>query len=179
MRLSWFTVTAVAAVLISQSACARPSDRPAPARLAARDDARPVTALASASPADAVACTRDAASLLDAAIARTLGAVRGNDGEALLDQIGSDGLDINGQVSRDSLSSQFSHHTGRYCDLFSCNGREGDMHRLFHSGPTDKQVDAIRGRASVFINANTNDELDLSYRFGEDCRWQLTAIAAP
>lgn len=181
MRLSLFTVTAIAAILVSQAACGREPartepDRPAPARLSERDDARPA-ALMATSAAD-TACSRDPASAIDAAVAVTLGAVRGNDAQALLNQIGPDGIDINGRVSPDGLAKQFASRTGRFCDLFACGGRDGDMHRLFHSGPMDKQVDAQNGRASVFVNANTNDEVDLSYKWS-GCKWWLTGIATP
>ncbi|MEI9905973.1 MAG: hypothetical protein WDN06_20260 [Asticcacaulis sp.] len=173
----------IAAVLMSQAACGREParaidpDRPAPARLAERDDSR-AAPLAFAGAPDSGGCSRDPASAIDGAIAITLGAVRGNDASALLNQIGSDGVDINGTVSPDGLAQQFANHTGRFCDLFACGGREGDMHHLFHSGPTDKQVDAANGRASVFVNANTNDEVDLSYKWS-GCKWWLTAIATP
>ncbi len=172
----------ILALLLAQQACGKePADsratdttRPAPARLSERDDSRPQPAMGAAG-GD---CSRDLAAALDGAIAETLGAVRSNDPDALLNQIDSGGLDINGTVSRDGLARQFAGRTGRYCDLFSCGGKEGGMHHMFHAGPADKQVDAANGRASVFLNANTNDELDLSYKWAS-CKWWLTAIATP
>ncbi len=182
--MRWIAATAVVVLLLAQQACGKePSnsagpDRPAPQRLTERDDARPLTAYASSRPAVGEACSRDPASAIDGAVSETLGAVRGNDAGALLNQMSPDGVDINGQVSQDGLARQFADRTGRFCDLFSCGGREGAMHHLFHSGPMNTQVDAANGRASVFVNANTNDEVDLSYRWS-DCKWWLTAIATP
>lgn len=186
MRPSLIAITAIAAVLVSQAACAKePSQEPAAAaqdqasRLPERDDARPLTAFSRADPADAGTCSRDPRAALDGAVSMTIGAIRGNDAEAFLNLIGSDGLDINGTVSRDGLAKQFAARSGRFCDLFACGGRVGDMHAKFHDGPTDIQYDAKNGRAAVFINANTNDELDLSYKWSNSCRWELTAIAVP
>ena len=174
-------IAAAVALLLSQQACAKEpsrasSDDTSRAAASSRSDSRPLAAMGRA--ASDGACSRDPASAIDGAVARTLGAVSGNDADALLNQMSPDGVDINGRVSYDGLSQQFANRTGRYCDLFSCGGREGDMHRLFHPGPVDKQVDVANGRASVFVNANTNDEVDLSYKWS-DCKWWLTAIATP
>jgi hypothetical protein len=44
----------------------------------------------------------------------------------------------------------------------------------------DKSMDVKHGVASVFINANSNDELDLSFKWSaEQCRWELNGAGVP
>ena len=127
-------------------------------------------------------CDRNYDASLDRAIATTLSAVAGNNPSALLGQMSRDGVAFGTDgplLSYAELSSQFSAKTGRYCDLFACGGKAGGMHRLFVKGKIDKQIDPAHGVASVFINANSNDELDLSYRFTTQCKWELTGLGAP
>ncbi len=127
-------------------------------------------------------CDRNYQASLDKAVSATISAVSGNNPAALLNQVGDEGLSFNtdgATVSYDALAAQFSSKTGRYCDLFTCGGKAGDLHRLFKRGKIDTQLDPAHGTASVFINANTNDELDLSYRFTTKCKWELTALGAP
>jgi hypothetical protein len=125
-------------------------------------------------------CSRDYAASLDGAVRATVSAVRGNDSGALLNQMSRDGVNFGsagGTASYSALTSQFSQRTGRYCDLFSCNGRQGNLHHLFKSGQTDQSIDTKHALANVTINANTNDELDLNYRFTTSCRWELSGIS--
>lgn len=141
----------------------------------------PLAALTLLTSACAQTCTADDVSL-DRAIVATLGAVRGNDAAALLGQMSPDGVAFGTDgplVSYKTLSANFAGRTGRYCDLFNCGGQEGDMHRLFEMGQIDKSLDAKHGLAGVTINANTNDELDLSYKWSDQCRWELTGIGYP
>ena len=130
----------------------------------------------------ATSCTPDDASL-DRAIAATVGAVRGNDPQAFMAQVSREGLAMGTDgplVSVQALTNQFASRTGRYCDLFNCGGRDGDMHARFQMGPMDKSIDTKHGLASVFINANTDDELDLSYKWSaQQCRWELTGAGVP
>jgi hypothetical protein len=139
--------------------------------------------LALAAPmAQAQGCARDPAAGFDAALAVTLGAVRGDDPQALLNQMSAEGVSFGPEgevVSLAELRAQFTRRDGRYCDLFACRGAEGPLHRLFVMGHIDKSVDTKHGLASVFINANSNDELDLSYKLNPSCRWELNGIAAP
>ena len=175
MRLNPFIAATFIAVCLTQSACARePSKAAQPAPAASAIE--PVAALSGT--ASTPACAKDPAAAIDAAVSATLSAVSGNSPRSLLGQVLPEGLDINGTVAKSDLSQQFAAKTGRYCDLYACAGRTGAMHRLFHSGKIDKQVDVKNGRASVFVNANTNDELDLSYTWS-GCKWWLTAIATP
>ena len=152
-----------------------------PVRTAAVIMVAPLAALTLLTSACAATCTPDEASL-DRAIAATLGAVRGNDANALLDQMSNSGVAFGTDgplVSYKTLAANFNDRTGRYCDLFNCNGQDGDMHHLFEMGQIDKSVDVKHGLAGVTINANSNDELDLSYRWGDQCRWELTGIGYP
>ena len=141
-----------------------------------------LTAVSMTAAACAATCVPDAASL-DRAIAATIGAVRGNDPQAFMDQVSRDGLALGTDgplVSYQALTTQFAGRTGRYCDLFSCGGKDGDMHARFQAGAMDKSIDAKHGVASVFINANSNDELDLSYKWSAArCRWELTGAGVP
>lgn len=124
----------------------------------------------------------DPAAALDAALAATIAAVRGGDAQALLGRMSAEGVSFGPDAPPTPLAvlrAQFADRGGRYCDVFACNGVEGALHRRFVTGRTDKSVDARRGLALVFINANTDDELDLSYRLGAGCRWELNGIAAP
>lgn len=124
-------------------------------------------------------CDRNYEASLDKAVSATISAVSGNNPGALLNQVGDQGLTFNtdgATVSYDALSAQFSSKTGRYCDLFSCGGKTGDLRRLFKRGKIDTQIDTQHGLATVFVNANTNDELDLSYRFTTKCKWELTGL---
>lgn len=141
----------------------------------------PIAALTLLTSACAATCTPDDATL-DRAISATLGAVRGNDANALLDQMSPDGVAFGTDgplVSYKVLSANFADRSGRYCDLFNCGGQDGDMHRLFEMGQIDKSLDLKHGLAGVTINANTNDELDLSYKWSTQCRWELTGIGYP
>ncbi len=127
-------------------------------------------------------CDRNYDASLDRAIGATISAVAGNNPGALLSQMSRDGVAFGTDgplLSYADLSSQFSAKTGRYCDLFACGGKAGDLRRLFVRGKIDKQIDTQRAVASVFINANSNDELDLSYRFTTQCKWELTGLGAP
>ena len=149
-------------------------------RFAALIALAPLVAATMLTSACAATCTPDAVSL-DRAISQTLGAVRGNDANALLDQVSRSGVAFGADgptVSYKTLSSDFAGRTGRYCDLFSCNGQDGPLHHLFEMGEIGKSLDANHGLAGVTINANTNDELDLSYKFTADCRWELTGIGS-
>jgi len=141
-----------------------------------------LAAVSVAAAACAATCAPDETSL-DRAVAATIGAVRGNDPMAFMAQVSRDGLALGTDgplVSMQALASQFSNRTGRYCDLFSCGGRDGDMHGKFQMGPMDKSIDVKHGVASVFINANTNDELDLSFKWSTaQCRWELTGAGVP
>ena len=141
-----------------------------------------MTLALTAQTAQAQDCARDAAAGFDAALAVTLGAVRGDDPQALLNQMSADGVSFGaegGVTPLAELRAQFARRDGRYCDLFACHGAEGPLHRLFVMGHIDKSVDTQHGLASVFINANSNDELDLSYKLSPTCRWELNGISAP
>jgi hypothetical protein len=127
-------------------------------------------------------CDRNYDASLDKAVAATIAAVVSNNSGALLAQVGSDGVTFGAdgaKVTRAALTSDFNAKTGRYCDLFTCAGKPGAMHRLFVAGKIDKQIDAAHATAAVFINANSNNELDLSYKFTTQCKWELNGIAAP
>lgn len=179
MRMTLVSAAALLLVAGPQAGCARPHDaaaqrrdRAMPASLALNNDRRMDAAILRAP------CPRGPDAAIDDAVQSTLDAVGHDEPQALLKQIGPDGIDINGVVSGDGLTKQFAAHTGRFCDLYACGGRTGDLHHLFHPGPVDKQVDVKNGRAMIFVNANTNDELDLSYVWS-GCAWWLTAIATP
>lgn len=137
--------------------------------------------LAALSASAHAACVAKPAAV-DAAITATITAVRNNDSTGLLAQMSRDGVAFGTDgplIAYATLSSQFASKTGRYCDLFACGTKGGRLHRLFVSGKVIKQVDAVHGMAAVFINGNTNDELDLSYRLNaKTCKWELTGIGA-
>ena len=125
-------------------------------------------------------CARDPAVELDGTIARTVAAVQRGDAAGFLNLVSDDGIALNpegGQVGFRSLQSQFDSKSGAYCALFICAGKPGELGARFKPGPVDKQIDVKHGLATVFINANTNDELDLNYKLN-DCRWELTGISA-
>ncbi|ESQ88235.1 hypothetical protein ABAC460_16375 [Asticcacaulis sp. AC460] len=129
--------------------------------------------------ASAQTCPRDAAAELDAAVAQTLAAVQSGDATALLAVVSDDGLAFNPEgeeVGYRALQTQFTNKSGRFCALFTCNGQRGALGAKFHRGPIDKQIDSRNGLATVFVNANTNDELQLNYRL-RNCRWELTGVA--
>ncbi len=150
-------------------------------RLVAAVMIAPLAAMTLLTSACAAPCTADDASL-DRAVSATLAAVRSNNAGALLDQMSDDGVAFGTDgplASLKSLSADFAGRSGRYCDLFSCGGQEGNLHRLFEMGQIDKSLDAKHGLAGVTINANSNDELDLSYKFTAQCRWELTGIGFP
>ncbi|HVZ29682.1 MAG TPA: hypothetical protein VG839_04770 [Asticcacaulis sp.] len=127
-------------------------------------------------------CDRNYDASLDKAVAATVASVAGNNASGFLAQVSPDGLSFatdGPKVSYAALSSDFAAKTGRYCDLFTCNGKAGAMHHLFVPGKADKQIDAAHALAAVTINANTNNELDLSYRFTAQCKWELTGLTTP
>jgi hypothetical protein len=127
-------------------------------------------------------CDRNYDASLDKAVAATVGAVAGNNAAGFLAQVSPQGMSFatdGPKVTYAALSSDFNAKTGRYCDLFSCGGKVGAMHHLFVAGKADKQIDAAHGTALVAINANSNNELDLSYRFTTQCKWELTGLATP
>ncbi|EGF89743.1 hypothetical protein ABI_41660 [Asticcacaulis biprosthecium C19] len=129
--------------------------------------------------ASAQTCPRDATAELDMAVAQTLTAVQNGDAGTLLSVISDDGVAFNPEgeeVGYRALQTQFSNKSGRYCALFTCNGQRGALGAKFHRGTIDKQIDSRNGRATVFINANTNDELQLHYKL-RNCRWELTGVA--
>ncbi|ESQ74668.1 hypothetical protein ABAC402_12985 [Asticcacaulis sp. AC402] len=129
--------------------------------------------------ASAQTCPRAAAAELDSAIAQTLAAVQSGDAEGLLGVISDDGVAFNpegSQVGYRALQAEFSNKSGRFCALFTCNGQRGALGTKFQRGQIDKQIDERRGLATVFINANTNDELQLHYKL-RNCRWELTGVA--
>ncbi len=119
---------------------------------------------------------------VDAAIAATITAVKTNNSAALLAQMSRDGVAFGTDgplIAYATLSSQFANKTGRYCDLFACGTKTARLRRLFVAGQMNTQVDAVHGLAAVFINGNTNDELDLSYKLNtKTCQWELTGIGA-
>lgn len=127
-------------------------------------------------------CDRNYDASLDKAVAATIGAVAGNNAPAFLAQVSPQGMSFAAdgpKVPFATLSSDFSAKTGRYCDLFTCNGKVGALHHLFVPGKADKQIDATHATATVFLNANTNNELGLSYKFNTQCKWELNGIATP
>jgi hypothetical protein len=128
--------------------------------------------------AEPVACARDMASSLDGAVSATLKAVSGNDPEALLKLVSDEGVSFGNdgaQVAYRTLQNDFANKTGRYCDLYACDGVEGDLHHLFGDGLSDASLDEAHGLATIYINANSNDELALTFKW-TDCRWELTGI---
>lgn len=172
------SVIAALALVLTQQACARePSHASAPEPVAAVAVSEVASSSATA-PKPLAQCTANPAATIDSAIAATLAAVKNNKPADLLAQLAPDGVDINGKVLKAALSREFTARSGHYCDLFACSGKDGPLHRLFKDGKIDKQVDVKNGRASVFVNANSNDELDLSYKWS-GCKWWLTAIATP
>ncbi len=125
-------------------------------------------------------CARDPAVELDGAIAQTFLAVQRGDPAAFLTIVSRDGVTLNpegGQISYNNLQSQLNSKSGPYCALFTCNGQAGAVGRKFRMGKIDKQIDAAHGLATVYINANTNDELDLNFKL-RDCHWELTGISS-
>ncbi len=141
-----------------------------------------VFVLTGAGHAFAATCDRHYDVSLDKALAGTIAAVATNHPDALLQQFSHDGVAFGTDgplVSYVALASQFAGKAGHYCDLFACAAGPGRLHRLFVTGHVEKQIDAGHGLASVVINGNSNDELDLSYRFTAQCRWEITGIGAP
>jgi len=131
--------------------------------------------------ANGMTCDRNIDASLTKAVAATVAAVAGNRPDALLAQISHDGVAFGTDgplMSFVALQGQFSAKTGRFCDLFDCGARPAPWKRLFVMGKIDRQVDAAHGLASVFINAN-NDELDLSYKYTAQCKWEITGIGVP
>ena len=129
--------------------------------------------------AQPAACARDMASSLDGAVSATLKAVSNNDPDALLKLVSDEGVSFGSdgaQVAYRTLQSDFASKTGRYCDLYACNEVEGDLHHLFVDGLSDASLDDAHGLATIYIKANSNDELALTYQW-TDCRWELTGIA--
>lgn len=138
-----------------------------------------LTALSLPACAQPAACARDMASSLDGTVRDTLKAVRGNDPQGLLKLVSDEGVSFGSdgaQVAYRTLQNDFANKTGRYCDLYACNGVEGDLHHLFREGLSDASLDKAHGLATIYINANSNDELALTFRW-TDCRWELTGIA--
>ncbi len=141
-----------------------------------------VFAMGVVSHANGMTCDRNYDASLAKAVAATVAAVAGNKPDALLAQISHDGVAFGTDgplVSYVALQDQFQQKTGRFCDLFECGARPAPWKRLFVLGRIDKQIDAAHGMASVFINANSQDELDLSYKFTTQCRWEITGIGVP
>ena len=139
-------------------------------------------AMSMISHANGATCDRNYDVSLTKAVAATVAAVATDNAPALLNQFSPDGVAFGTDgplVSLAALREQFTARSGKYCDLFTCGAKPGQLRRLFVMGHVDKQIDAAHGLASVVINANTNDELDLSYRFTGDCKWQITGIGAP
>ncbi len=115
---------------------------------------------------------------LDQAMGRTLTIVRSGNPHALLAQMSPDGVAFGaqGKVAYAALSDQFARRTGRYCDLFICNGAVGRLNALFTGGKTVRTFDAANRRATVVLNGRSPRELDLSYAYSARCQWELTAI---
>jgi hypothetical protein len=138
-----------------------------------------VLAMSLITQANGATCDRNYDASLKRTVASTLSAVSGNNPSALLNLISPDGVTMGADgafVSHSALSSQFASKTGYYCDLFSCGGKAGQMRRFFRQGATDAQLDERNLRATVFVNANTNDELQLSLSYSTRCKWEITGI---
>lgn len=132
--------------------------------------------------ANGMTCDRNYDASLTKAVTMTVAAVAGNRPDALLAQVSRDGVAFGTDgplVSFAALRDQFAQKTGRFCDLFECAAKPAPWKRLFVMGRIDKQIDAAHGLASVFINANSQDELDLSYKFTPQCKWEITGIGVP
>lgn len=132
--------------------------------------------------ANGMTCDRNYDASLAKAVATTVAAVSGNKPDVLLAQISRDGVAFGTDgplVSYVALQDQFRQKSGRFCDLFECGAKPAPWKRYFVMGKIDKQVDAAHGMASVFINANSNNELDLSYKFTAQCMWEITGIGVP
>ncbi|MBW8881026.1 MAG: hypothetical protein JF615_06240 [Asticcacaulis sp.] len=175
MRLNILAAVALLTLGFSQQACGR---EPAAPRLPDRDDSRsvPVQRLAATSSADC----QEPATALDTAISRTIAAVQAGDPKAFLELVSEDGLSFgpdSGPVGFRELQTRFDGKSGPFCALFGCAGKPASLGPKFKRGAIDKQIDLPHGLATVFLNANTNDELDLNYRL-RGCRWELTGIAA-
>lgn len=141
-----------------------------------------VFAMGVVSHANGMTCDRNFEASLPKAVAATVAAVATNRPDDLLAQISRDGVAFGTDgplVSYVALRDQFAQKTGRFCDLFECSARPAPWKRLFVMGRIDKQIDATHGLASVFINANSNDELDLSYKYTAQCKWEITGIGVP
>ncbi len=141
-----------------------------------------VFAMGVVSHANGMTCDRNYDASLAKAVAATVAAVAGDRPDALLAQVSRDGVAFGTDgplVSFVALQSQFSSKSGRFCDLFACGTTQAPWKRLFVMGKIDKQIDPLHGLASVFINANSNDELDLSYKFTTQCKWEITGIGVP
>lgn len=138
-----------------------------------------VLAMSLITQANGATCDRNYDASLKRAVSSTLSAVSANNPSALLNLISPEGVTIGAEgafVSHAALSSQFASKTGYYCDLFSCGNKAGQLRRFFRSGPTDAQLDERNLRATVFVNANTNDELQLSFGYTARCKWEITGI---
>lgn len=138
-----------------------------------------VLAMSLITQANGQTCDRNYDASLKRTVSSTISAVSGNNPAALLNLISHDGVTIGADgafVSHAALSSQFANKTGYYCDLFSCGNKAGPLRHFFRSGPTDAQLDERNLRATVFVNANTNDELQLSFSYTTRCKWEITGI---
>ena len=141
-----------------------------------------VFAMGMVSHANGMTCDRNYDASLTKALGATVAAVAGNKPDALLAQISPDGVAFGTDgplVSLVALKAQFAQKTGRFCDLFPCGAKPAPWKRLFVLGKIDKQIDAAHGLASIVINANSQDELDLSYKFTTQCKWEITGIGVP
>jgi len=141
-----------------------------------------ILAMGVVSHANGMTCDRNYDASLTKAVAATVAAVAGNKPDVLLSQISRDGVAFGTDgplVSFVALRDQFAQKTGRFCDLFECGAKPAPWKRLFVMGKIDKQIDTAHGLASVFINANSQDELDLSYKFTTQCKWEITGIGVP
>lgn len=131
--------------------------------------------------ANGATCDRNYAASLNRAVDSTLSAVANGNSGALLNMISREGVSIGSDgefLPYEEVSAQFKARTGRYCDLFTCGGRAGPLKRLFVRGKIDTQLDTRNLLGTVFINANTNDELQLSYKYTTQCKWEITGIGA-
>ena len=133
-------------------------------------------------PDQSQACQTASLASLDAAIAGTLAAFRSGNAKALLSQFDPRGVQFgsDGQfVSLKALKEDFSRHTGLYCALFTCEGKAGRLGLKGSATRIDRQIDLKHGLGSAFINANSQEELELSYRLTPQCRWVLNGVSVP
>lgn len=127
------------------------------------------------------ACPSASLERLGQAVQATRDAIRSNNANAFLSQVGSQGLTLGTDgptLSAALLTSGFAHKDDVYCELFTCKSGRGQLGRQILAANPSLDISVVRGRAfgKAMINPGRQGEVAMDYVYVASCRFELTAI---